>query len=83
VSAVRLREVKGFADGVAPAKGVVLARPGLVTDAHAVGLSVTVWTFRAGQTGRFPDVRAEMAYFLRELHADALFTDNPGRFPRC
>jgi glycerophosphoryl diester phosphodiesterase len=77
-----LKAVKGFADGVAPSKAVVLARPGLVADAHALGMSVTVWTFRDGQTGRFPDVRAEMRYFLRDLRVDAVFTDNPDRFPR-
>ena len=81
-SPVELRTVKEFADGVAPNKALVLERPGLVKDAHALGLSVTVWTFRSGQTGKFKDVRDEMAYFLRELKVDAVFTDNPDRFPR-
>ena len=80
--AEQLREVKGFADGVGPSKNIVLARPGLVGDAHALGLSVTVWTFRAGQTGRFKEVRSEMAHFLRDLKVDAVFTDNPDQFPR-
>jgi glycerophosphoryl diester phosphodiesterase len=31
---------------------------------------------------RFADVGEEMRYFLRELNVDALFTDNPDRFPR-
>lgn len=82
LSADRLKEVKGFATGVGPSKDVLLARPGLVADAHALDLSVTVWTFRAGRTGEFADVRAEMAHFLRELKVDAVFTDNPDRFPR-
>lgn len=77
-----LKRVKGFADGVAPNKAVVLVRPGFVEDAHALGLSVTVWTFRSGQTGKFPDVRAEMKHFLHDLKVDAVFTDNPDRFPR-
>lgn len=82
VTVESLKEARQFVDGIGPNKAVVLARPGLVADAHALGLSVTVWTFRAGLTGKFADVRAEMAYFLRDLKVDAVFTDNPDRFPR-
>jgi glycerophosphoryl diester phosphodiesterase len=78
----RLKEVKEFADGIGPNKAVVLARPEVVKEAHALGMSVTVWTFSAGKTGKFKSVRDEMAYFLYELRVDALFTDNPDQFPR-
>jgi glycerophosphoryl diester phosphodiesterase len=78
----RLKEIREFADGIAPHKAIVLAQPGLVKDAHDLGLSVTVWTFRVGLTGKFKDVREEMAYYLRELKVDAVFTDHPDRFPR-
>ena len=81
-TAEALKKVKEFADGVGPTKALVLARPGLVKDAHALGMSVTVWTFRSGQTGKFKSVREEMAYFLKELKVDAVFTDNPDQFPR-
>lgn len=81
-SAEGLKKVKAFADGIAPMKSVVLSRPGIVADAHALGMSVTVWTFRAGQTGKFASVKAEMDYFLNDLKVDALFTDNPDQFPR-
>jgi len=81
-SAKGLKKVKEFADGIGPNKMAVLARPGLVQDAHDLNLSVTVWTFRAGQTGKFKDVRAEMTYFIRDLKVDAVFTDNPDQFPR-
>ncbi len=77
-----LKLVKTFADGIAPDKAGVLARPGIVKDAHDLGMSVTVWTFHAGRTGKFADVRAEMAHFLRDLKVDAVFTDNPDQFPR-
>jgi glycerophosphoryl diester phosphodiesterase len=77
-----LRDFKNFADGIGPAKNLVLARPDLVAQAHAAGLSVTVWTFRSGRTGRFPNVREEMAHFLHQLRVDAVFTDNPDQFPR-
>jgi glycerophosphoryl diester phosphodiesterase len=81
-SADQLKAMKEYADGVAPNKAVVLARPGIVTDAHELGLSVTVWTCRRGQTGKFADVTAEMRHLLRELKVDAIFTDNPDQFPR-
>jgi glycerophosphoryl diester phosphodiesterase len=77
-----LTAIKDFADGIAPAKPLVLAKPQRVSDAHALGLSVTVWTCRAGQTGRFASVKDEMRHLLRDLKVDAIFTDNPGDFPR-
>jgi glycerophosphoryl diester phosphodiesterase len=77
-----LKAVSAFADGIAPNKADVLARPELVNDAHALGMSVTVWTCRTEKNGRFPSVRDEMRHFLRELKVDAIFTDNPDQFPR-
>ncbi|WP_165229046.1 glycerophosphodiester phosphodiesterase family protein [Aquisphaera insulae] len=76
-----LAELKGLADGIAPNKELVTGDPELVRNAHALGLSVTVWTFRAGRTGSFATVRDEMAHFLYELKVDAVFTDNPDQFP--
>lgn len=78
----RLKAIKEFADGIGPNKALVKVRPGLVADAHALGLSVTVWTFRAGQTAPFESVRAEMAHYLYKIKVDAVFTDNPDQFPR-
>jgi glycerophosphoryl diester phosphodiesterase len=50
------------------------------------GLTVTPYTFTtrtpAAVPARFADVGAEMRHYLRELNVDALFTDNPDRFPR-
>jgi glycerophosphoryl diester phosphodiesterase len=77
-----LKKIQEFADGVAPNKKDVLARPSMVADAHALGMSVTVWTFRAKQNGKFASVRDEMRHFLGDLKVDALFTDNPDQFPR-
>jgi glycerophosphoryl diester phosphodiesterase len=74
--------MRAFADGVAPNTADVLARPSLVKEAHDLGMSVTVWTFRAEKTGAFKNVRDEMRHFLRDLNVDALFTDNPDQFPR-
>jgi glycerophosphoryl diester phosphodiesterase len=76
-----LAKIKQFADGLAPNKAMVVARPGLIADAHALGMSVTIWTCRTGQTGSHATVADEMAHFLK-LGVDAIFTDNPDRFPR-
>lgn len=77
-----LAKIKSFADGIAPNKAAVLDRPEMVRDAHDLGMSVTVWTFRSGQTGKFESVKQEMNHFLRTLNVDAVFTDNPDEFPR-
>lgn len=80
--AERIKAAREFADGIGPNKDAVLARPQLVDDAHELGMSVTVWTFHAGRSGKFATVRDEMRHFLHDLHVDALFTDNPDQFPR-
>lgn len=78
-----LREMKGFVTGVAPHKAIVLARPELVKQAHDLGLTVTLWTFRSSDTGTFPSVAAEMSHYLYTLGVDEVFTDNPDQFPRA
>ena len=75
-----LKETKQFASGIGPAKA--LLDKDLVTQAHAIGLSVTPWTFRLSDKGSFKTLSDEMKYFLYELGVDALFTDNPDLFPR-
>ena len=75
-----LTEAKQFASGIGPAKA--LLDKNLVMQAHALGLSVTPWTFRLTDVGRFKTLREEMSYYLYELGVDALFTDNPDLFPR-
>ncbi len=81
LTAVGLAEAKQFASGIGPAKALV--DKSLVTQAHALGLSVTPYTFRASNAGRFKTVREEMSYYLYTLGVDALFTDNPDLFPRA
>lgn len=78
----RVRELATFATGIGPAKQIVAEHPEIVAWAHAAGLTVTPYTFRSADTGAFPDVAAEMRHFLFRLGVDALFTDNPDRFPR-
>jgi glycerophosphoryl diester phosphodiesterase len=75
-----LAKTKEFASGVGPAKALV--DKSLVMQAHALGLTVTPYTFRSSNPGRFKTVREEMNYYLYDLGVDALFTDNPDLFPR-
>jgi glycerophosphoryl diester phosphodiesterase len=70
------------ANGLGPAKSIILRYPSLVKTAHDLGLTVTPYTFRSSNTGKFASVKDEMSYFLYELGVDALFTDNPDQFPR-
>ena len=81
-SAAKMSDVAKWATGIGPNKAIVAARPELVQWAHAAGLTVTPWTFRASDASMFPAVRDEMAKFLYDYGVDAVFTDNPDLFPR-
>lgn len=93
-----LKAIAAYADGIGPAKALIVPRDGdgrslpatsLVADAHAAGLRVIVWTFRAEnfflpaelRDGADPrahgDAGEEMRLFARQ-GIDGLFTDFPG-----
>ncbi|MEJ7712288.1 MAG: glycerophosphodiester phosphodiesterase family protein [Pyrinomonadaceae bacterium] len=78
----KLKRAHEFAIGVGPAKAVIEAYPEFVSWAHSVGLSVTPYTFRSKDTGKFASVKEEMRHFIYKLKVDAVFTDNPDQFPR-
>ena len=80
LTATGLAEAKQFVSGIGPAKA--LLDKNMVKQAHGLGLSVTPYTFRSSNTGRFKTVREEMNHYLFGLGVDALFTDNPDLFPR-
>jgi glycerophosphoryl diester phosphodiesterase len=82
VAEPRLRELAKFATGIAPEKVVIARHPEMVKAAHALGLTVTSWTFRADEKTAYPTVRDEMAHFLYDLGIDAVFTNQPDQFPR-
>jgi glycerophosphoryl diester phosphodiesterase len=83
VTEARIKELATFATGIAPEKFVIARHPEMVARAHAAGLTVTSWTFRADDKDmKFPSVKAEMTHFLYDLGIDALFTNNPDQFPR-
>ena len=72
-----------FATGIGPSKLLLDGHPEVVQAAHRAGLTVTPYTFTSrAPAARYPDVGDEMRYFLVELGVDAVFTDNPDRFPR-
>ncbi len=81
-TAAAVKAWKGIVQGFGPAKQIVLKNPDFVKWAHAEGMTVTPYTFRASDPGGFKDVTAEMSHYLNTLGVDALFTDNPDRFPR-
>ena len=83
LSAEGLSNVAGFATGIGPTKRLLDGRPDVVQAARKAGLTVTPYTFTSkAPAQRFADVRDEMQYYLFDLGVDALFTDNPDRFPR-
>lgn len=78
-----LAEVARFATGIGPAKRLLDGRPDVVQAARQAGLTITPYTFTSrGPATRFADVSDEMRYYLFDLGVDAVFTDNPDRFPR-
>jgi glycerophosphoryl diester phosphodiesterase len=83
-TAAQLKAWKGIVQGFGPAKDIVQRNPEFVKWAHAEGMSVTPYTFRQSDPKKsgFRDVSEEMQYFLYKLDVDAVFTDNPDRFPR-
>lgn len=83
-SAAEVKAWKGIVQGFGPAKNIVLKNPDFVKWAHAEGMSVTPYTFRESDAAKngYKDVNDEMAHYLYKLDVDALFTDNPDRFPR-
>lgn len=93
-----LAEVARTADGIGPAKEMIVPRgplggskpsTSLVADAHAAGLQVHVWTFRAEnyflpmelRKGIDPRARGDLAGEIRQFAAlgvDGVFSDFPG-----
>lgn len=95
--AAGLREIAGYADAVGPAKELLLPRDAggcslpptrFVEEAHAAGLLVHPWTFRAENAflpaelrrGEDPAAHGDLAEELRavlDLGVDGLFCDHP------
>jgi glycerophosphoryl diester phosphodiesterase len=83
-TAAQLKAWKGIVQGFGPTKNIVRNNPEFVKWAHAEGMTVTPYTFRSSDTIRagFTSVADEMSFYLYKLDVDAVFTDNPDKFPR-
>jgi glycerophosphoryl diester phosphodiesterase len=82
-TAADLKAWKGIVQGFGPNKNIVLRNPDFVKWAHAEGMTVTPYTITSkSPASGFPGVTEEMAHYLYKLDVDALFTDNPDKFPR-
>jgi len=87
IKPVALKEVAAIVDGIGPSLGHLVTLSeidgspvslGLVSAAHAVGLSVHAYTFRADQLAPGFDTMQQMvSWFVDELHLDGVFTDFP------
>jgi glycerophosphoryl diester phosphodiesterase len=77
-----LKNARRFADGLGPAKSLLVSDPTLAKRAKALGFSLTPYTFRSSDVPAGQTVRDEMAKFLYEIGVDAVFTDNPDQFPK-
>src|SRR5207237_6852354 len=73
----RIASIAAFASAIGPAKTLVAERPEIVDLAHAAGLRVTPWTFRAGATAPFDSVGAEYEHNLVNIGGDAVLTEHP------
>jgi glycerophosphoryl diester phosphodiesterase len=78
----KMAEIRTFADGIGPAKGIIAGRPEIVEWAHAAGLSVTPYTMQSDRPAGGLSVAEEMRRFLFTFNVDAVFTNNPDQFPR-
>jgi glycerophosphoryl diester phosphodiesterase len=83
-TAEQVRAWKGIVQGFGPTKRIVFENPEFVKWAHAEGMTVTPYTFRSSDAMKsgFKDVGEEMSHFLYKLGVDAVFTDNPDKFPK-
>jgi glycerophosphoryl diester phosphodiesterase len=77
-----LKKIKSFATGISPEKAIVLNQREAMARAKQMGLLITPYTFRASAVSGFPDVRAEMTHYVRQLGVDGVITDNPDQGPQ-
>jgi glycerophosphoryl diester phosphodiesterase len=73
VTPAGIAAIAAYANAIGPNK--TLLTPAVIADAHAKGLVVHAWTFRAEKEFG-PDMAAELRGYLR-MGLDGFFTDNP------
>jgi glycerophosphoryl diester phosphodiesterase len=71
-----LKEIAGYAQGIGPAKGLLLDNPQLVQQAHHLGLQVHPYTLRDDDLPNgFASPAAELEAFFVKQGVDGAFTD--------
>jgi glycerophosphoryl diester phosphodiesterase len=69
LTAEGLKEVKTFATGVAPMKGLIAMDPAIVTRAHEAGLTVVPYTFQLRpKTQQYADAPPEMRKMIDDFY---------------
>jgi glycerophosphoryl diester phosphodiesterase len=76
-----LDAIAKYATGIGPDKGLIEKDPTVVTRAHARGLKVHPYTFRADQynKAKYGSYEEEVAEFVGGYKVDGFFTDHPDR----
>jgi glycerophosphoryl diester phosphodiesterase len=75
-----LKAVALYANGIGPAKTLIARTPEVVQWAHAAGLKVHPYTFRADDVGRgYATLEDELRKFASEYKVDGGFTDHTDR----
>lgn len=75
-----MEKIAGYAQGIGPNKKCIEDDPTLVARAHAVGLKVHPYTFRADLVpGQYGSIDEELRVFLFEHDIDGGFIDHPDR----
>jgi len=75
-----LAAIAQYAQGIGPWKQLIIDDHTLVQRAHAAGLAVHPYTFRADDVGKgYRDFEAELKAFYFDFGVDGLFTDFPDR----
>lgn len=73
-----LKAIAKFADGIGPAKELIVEDPEAVQRAHAAGLVVHPFTLRADQVpGEYAGFEEEMELLFKKIGVDGAFTDFP------
>ncbi|MCC6489185.1 MAG: glycerophosphodiester phosphodiesterase [Candidatus Hydrogenedentes bacterium] len=79
-----LKRIAEYAQGVGPAKPAIEKDPAAVARAHAAGLLVHVYTFRADSVPTmYKDFGEELRTFLHTFGVDGVWTDYPDQALSC
>jgi len=80
ITAEGLDDIATFADGIGPAKNLIVRSPDAIALAHERGLVVHPYTFRADDVPRDNDsFQEELREFFVQYRVDGVFTDHPDR----